>query len=143
MKKIVFILIFAISVFANEVVIKDSVYSVEKTVENIKNILDKKGVSIFAIVDHKANAQKVSMDMNDAKVIIFGNPKMGTKFMQNNIVSALDLPLKILVYKDDDSKVRVAYRDGDWLKGEHNLSLNKLTDKVSSVLNKITDKATK
>jgi len=143
MKKIVFILIFAISVFANEVVIKDSVYSVEKTVENIKNILDKKGVSIFAIVDHKANAQKVSMDMNDAKVIIFGNPKMGTKFMQNNIVSALDLPLKILVYKDDDSKVRVAYRDGDWLKGEHNLSLNKLTDKVSSILNKITDKATK
>jgi uncharacterized protein (DUF302 family) len=143
MKKIVLILAFAISVFANEIVIKESSYSVEKTVKNIKNILNKKGVSIFAIVDHKVNAQKVSMDMNDAKVIIFGNPKMGTKFMQNNILSALDLPLKILVYTDEDSKVKVAYRDGTWLKNEHGLTNDKLTSKLSIILNKITDKATK
>ena len=133
----------AVSIFANDVIVKNSSHSVDKTVENIKQILNKKGLNIFAIVDHKANAKKVNMDMNECKVIIFGNPKMGTKLMNNNMLSGLDLPLKILVYKDTNNKVKVAYRDGSWLKEEHSLTLDKLTNKVTNALDKITNKAIK
>ena len=143
MKKIVLILAFAVSIFANDIIIKQSAYSVDETVKNIKNILDKNGVTIFGLVDHKANAKSVAMDMDEAKVIIFGNPKMGTKFMQENTLSALDLPLKVVVYKDKDKNVKVAYRDGSWLKDQYDLTNDKLTNKLSNILNKITDKATK
>ena len=131
------------SLFANDIIIKESSLSVDKIVSKIQKILSKKGLNVFAIVDHKSNANKVSLKMNDSKVIIFGNPKMGTKLMNNNMLSGLDLPLKILVYKDANNKVKVAYRDGSWLKEEHSLTLDKLTNKVTNALDKITNKAIK
>lgn len=143
MKKIILIVTLGISLFANEIIIKESHNSVTQTIEKIKNILSKKGLKVFSIINHKANAKKAGMKMNESQLIIFGNPKLGTKLMQNNIVAGLDLPMKILVYKDIDKKVKLVYRDGTWLKGEHNLNLDKLTSKVDNALNKITNKAIK
>lgn len=143
MKKILFIVAFSVSIFANDVVIKESNHSVTKTIKNIKDIVTKKGLRVFTVINHQAGAKKAGLKMREAKVIIFGNPKMGTKLMNNNIVSGLDLPMKILVYKDVDKKVKLAYRDGAWLKKEHDLKLDKLTTKVDNVLNKITNKAIK
>jgi len=140
-KKLVFILTCTISLMASDIVIKESKHSVSKTVENIKNIVTKKGFSVFNVIDHKANAASVGMNMKNAKVIIFGNPKVGTKLMKDNILSALDLPMKVLVYKDSDKKVKLAYRDGSWLKKTHSLNNNKLSSKIDGALNKITDKA--
>ena len=133
----------SISIFANDIIIKESRFSVDKTVSNIEKILLKKGLNIFAVIDHKANAKSVDMNMAESKVIIFGNPKLGTKLMNNNILSGLDLPLKIFIYKDVDGKVKLAYRDGTWLKNEHDLKIDKLTNKVSNALNNITNKAIK
>ena len=141
MKFFLLVVAFAVCIFANDIVIKQSNHSVEKTMKNIKDILDEKGLNIFSVIDHQANAKNVEMQMREAKVIIFGNPKMGTNLMNDNILSALDLPLKILVYKDTDTKVKVAYRDGTWLKNEYNLKLDKLTSKVNNVINQITNKA--
>ncbi|QFR49893.1 DUF302 domain-containing protein [Sulfurimonas lithotrophica] len=143
MKKIVLITLFVSSMFANDIIIKQSSYSVDKTMQNIKDILNAKGLNIFAVIDHQKNAKNIDMNMNESKVIIFGNPKVGTKFMNENMASGLDLPLKIIIYKDKDSKVKLAYRDGTWLKKEHGLSSNKLINKVSNALNNITNKAIK
>ena len=63
--------------------------------------------------------------------------------MQNSLTAGLDLPMKILVYKDKDQKVKLAYRDGSWLKNEHLLTLDKITSKVNNVLDNITNKASK
>ena len=143
MKKIVLITLFVTSVFANNIVVKQSSHSVDKTVENIKSILNKKGVKIFSVIDHKRNSDNVGLKMNESKLIIFGNPKLGTTLMNDHMLSGLDLPLKIIVYKDKDEKVKVAFRDGSWLKKEHGLKLDKLTSKISNILNNITDKAIK
>jgi uncharacterized protein (DUF302 family) len=143
MKKIFLLMVFTLSVFANDIITKESSFSVNATVSNIEKILSKKGLNIFAVIDHKTNAKKAGMNMAESKVIIFGNPKMGTNLMKNNILSGLDLPLKILVYKDVDGKVKLAYRDGSWLKNEHDLKIDKLTNKVSNALNNITNKAIK
>ena len=143
MKKIILIVTLGVSLFANEIIIKESHNSVTQTIKKIKNIVSKKGLKVFSVIDHQSNAKKVGMKMNESKLIIFGNPKLGTKLMQNNIVASLDLPMKILVYKDKDNKVKLAYRDGSWLKNEHLLTLDKLTSKVNNALDNITNKASK
>ena len=141
MKKILMILALGMSLVANDIMIKESSCGVDKTVENIKNILTKKGLSIFSVVNHQKNAQSVDMNMPQSKLIIFGNPKLGTSLMKKDITVGLDLPMKILVFKDKDSKVKMAYRNGTWLAKEHSLSIPKKEKKMNGALDKITTKA--
>ena len=143
MKKLILVMACGISLLANDIIIKESNYSVTQTVKNIKNILDKKGLHLFSVINHQANAKKAGMKMRESKLVIFGNPKMGTRLMNDNILVGLDLPMKVLVYKDKDKKVKLAYRDGSWLKKQHSLTLDKLTSKATNALNKITNKASK
>ena len=143
MKKILLVVAFGISLMANNIIVKDSSFGVSKTIQNIKTIVEKKGLSIFAIVDHKANAKGVGLEMQEAKVIIFGNPNIGTKMMLDNISVALDLPMKVLVYRDGANGVKVAYRNGTWLKDTHNLKNKDIASKVDGALDKITNKSTK
>ena len=145
-KKLLLILGLSLSLAANDIIIKNSDYSVDETIENIRNIIIKKsqsenGLSVFTVIDHKANAAKVNMQLNEAKVIIFGNPMVGTLLMQEDMTIALDLPLRILVYKDAKNQVKVAYRDGSWIKSHHFLQEDNLVKKVDGAMNKITDKA--
>src|SRR5260370_41082142 len=57
---------------------KPSNHSVDQTVEKLKNILQAKGVTLFALVDHSGEAEKAGMKMLPTKVLIFGSPKAGT-----------------------------------------------------------------
>jgi uncharacterized protein (DUF302 family) len=61
---------------------KPSNHSVEQTVEKLKNILRSKGVTLFALVDHSGEEEKVGMKMPPTKMLIFGNPKASTPLMQ-------------------------------------------------------------
>jgi uncharacterized protein (DUF302 family) len=131
---------------ANDIIIKESAFSVDETIENIRNIIIKKGQSekglaVFTVIDHKANAANVNMQLNESKLIIFGNPRVGTLLMQEDMTIALDLPLRILVYADDNNNTKVAYRDGSWIKSHHFLQEDNLVKKVDKVMDKITDKA--
>jgi len=143
MKKILLVVLCTISLTANDIIIKDSNYDVPQTVQNIKDIVVKKGLVVFSIVNHQANAKKVDMKMSEAQVIVFGNPNIGTKMMQENILVGLDLPMKVLVYRDSANSVKIAYRNGSWLKDTHKLKNQKIASTVDGALGKITDKATK
>ena len=88
---------------------KLSNHSVEQTVERLKAILQSKGVTLFALVDHSGEAAKVGMVMRPTKLLIFGNPKGGTPLMLAAPSVAIDLPLKILVWEDDHGQAWVAY----------------------------------
>jgi len=145
-KKLLLILGLSLSLMANDIIIKSSDYSVNETIENIKTIINKKaqtqkGLAVFTVIDHKANAQKVNMQLRESKLIIFGNPMVGTLLMQEDMTIALDLPLKILVYEDAKGKVKVAYRNGSWIKSHHFLQEDNLVKKVDGAMDKITDKA--
>ncbi|PYT97672.1 MAG: hypothetical protein DMG38_19000 [Acidobacteria bacterium] len=100
---------------------KRSNHSVEATVEKLKNILQSKGVTLFALVDHSGEAEKVGMKMPPTKLLIFGSPKAGTPLMLAAPSVAIDLPLKILVSEDDQGEVWVSYNSPDYLKGRHGL----------------------
>lgn len=98
-----------------------SSHSVEETVEKLKSILQAKGVTLFALVDHSAEAEKVGMKMRPTKLLIFGSPKAGTPLMLAAPSIAIDLPLKILVWEDGQGKVWVSYNSADYLKSRHGL----------------------
>ena len=105
----------------NGIVTKPSAHSVDETVEKLKSILQAKGVKLFALVDHSGEAEKVGMKMPPTKLLIFGNPKAGTPLMLASPSSAIDLPLKILVWQDADGKVWISYNSPAYLQQRHNL----------------------
>jgi uncharacterized protein (DUF302 family) len=76
-------------------------------VERLKGILQAKGVTLFALVDHSGEAEKVGMKMPPTKLLIFGSPKAGTPLMLAASSIAIDLPLKILIWEDAHGKVWV------------------------------------
>jgi uncharacterized protein (DUF302 family)/uncharacterized membrane protein YidH (DUF202 family) len=96
-------------------------HTVDQTVEKLKNILQSKGVTLFALVDHSGEAEKVGMKMPATKLLIFGSPKAGTPLMLAAPSIAIDLPLKILVWEDSAGKVHVSYNSPGYLKERHNL----------------------
>lgn len=96
-------------------------HSVDETVESLKNILQVKGVSLFAVVDHSGEAAKVGLKMPPTKLLIFGSPKAGTPLMQAAPSIAIDLPLKILIWEDAQNKVWVSYNSPAYLQERHNL----------------------
>ncbi|HET8922987.1 MAG TPA: DUF302 domain-containing protein [Candidatus Acidoferrum sp.] len=100
---------------------KPSNQSVEQTVEKLKNILQSKGVTLFALVDHSGEAEKAGMKMRPTKLLIFGSPKAGTPLMLAAPSIAIDLPLKILIWEDAQGKVWVSYNSPDYLKERHGL----------------------
>jgi uncharacterized protein (DUF302 family) len=109
------------AVSSKGIIQKQSNHSVEQTVERLKNILQSKGVTLFALVDHSGEAEKVGMKMPPTKLLVFGSPKAGTPLMQAAPSIAIDLPLKILVSQDSQGKVWVSYNSADYLRERHDL----------------------
>jgi uncharacterized protein (DUF302 family) len=96
-----------------------SKHSVDETVEQLKGILQSKGVTLFAMIDHSGEAAKAGLKMRPTKLLIFGNPKSGTPVMLAAPSSAIDLPLKILIWEDAQGKVWVAYNSPAYLQERH------------------------
>jgi uncharacterized protein (DUF302 family) len=96
-------------------------HSVDETVEKLKEILQAKGVTLFALIDHSGEAAKVGLKMRPTKLLIFGNPKAGTPLMITVPSSAIDLPLKILIWQDAQEKVWITYNSPVYLQQRHNL----------------------
>ena len=103
------------------IVDKPSNHTVDETVNRLKGILQSKGVTLFAVVDHSGEAEKVGMKMPPTKLLIFGNPKAGTPLMLASPSAAIDLPLKILVWEDTQGRVWVSYNSPTYLQERHNL----------------------
>jgi len=117
----------ALAVQKEEGIVKiPSHHSVDQTVDKLKTILQSKGVTLFALVDHSGEAEKVGLKMPPTKLLIFGNPKGGTPLMLVSPSVAIDLPLKILVAEDSQGKVWISYNSPEYLKERHDLPENLL-----------------
>jgi len=98
-----------------------SPYSVPETLKRLQAILQAKGVTVFALVDHSGEAAKVGLKMHPTQLIIFGSPKAGTPLMVASPTLAIDLPLKALAWEDADGKVWLSYNSPEYLKQRHNI----------------------
>ena len=98
---------------------KPSPYSVAETIQRLCALLKSTGVAIFALIDHSGEAEKASLKMRPTQLLIFGNPKGGTPLMLAAPSTAIDLPLKALVWEDADGKVWLSYNSPDYLEQRH------------------------
>jgi uncharacterized protein (DUF302 family) len=101
-------------------------HSVDETVDRLKDILQSRQITLFALIDHSGEAAKVGLKMPSTKLLIFGNPKGGTPLMLAAPSTAIDLPLKILVSEDAQGKVWLSYNSPEYLKERHGLPSNLL-----------------
>lgn len=84
--------------------------SVAEAMDALQAAVEGAGATVFARVDHQAGAANAGLEMDAAQVLIFGNPKLGTPAMNDDIRAALYLPLKVAVYQGTDGVV-LAYED--------------------------------
>jgi uncharacterized protein (DUF302 family) len=103
------------------IVTKVSPRSVEETVERLKTMIAGGGLKLFAVVDHSGEAEAVGLDLRDTKLVIFGGPQSGTPVMQAAPLAALDLPLKVLVWADEQ-QTNVSYTSPSALAARYGLS---------------------
>jgi uncharacterized protein (DUF302 family) len=106
---------------SNGIIDRPSMHSVAQTVEKIEATLQQKGVTIFARIDHSGEAKKAGFEMRPTMLLIFGNPKAGTPLMLASPSSAIDLPLKLLVWEDAGGQVWISYNALEYLRDRHHL----------------------
>ena len=95
---------------------RSSPFSVEVTLERLQEAIHSRNLILFAHIDHSGEAKRVGLTMQEAHVLIFGNPKGGTPLMIASPLLALDLPLKALVWQSEDGRVWVSSTSSDYLR---------------------------
>lgn len=139
-----FVLFFAAwSASATEGLVKyESPYSVKKTADRFEKIAKSKGLTVFARIDHQENAKGANLALPPTEVIIFGNPKVGTRLMQCAASVAIDLPQKVLINQDAEQKVWLTYNSPSYLKHRHAITgCDDVVNKISGVLSQLSKAA--
>ena len=95
-----------------------SLHPSAETIERFEAAVRAKGWAIFAKLDHAAAAEAAGLQLRPRTVVVFGNPKGGTPAMQTNPTLAIDLPLKALVWEDENGKVWLTYNSAEFV-GQH------------------------
>jgi len=118
------ILVFILTACQNGVMLEtiESKNDVPTTLAKLKTLLKTKGLTHFATIDHKVNANKIGLELNEDTVVIFGNPKVGTLLMQCNPSLGIDLPLRILLRTNDEGKTTVSYFNPQYWEMKHNIT---------------------
>ncbi len=111
--------------------------SVTDTVATLQELLAAKGVKVFAVIDQQAEARALGLDLRETTLVVFENPAAGTGVMVAAPLSALDLPLKVLVWADPDRGTLVSYTDPATLAARYGLTPDQSA--ALTVVNGLTD----
>jgi uncharacterized protein (DUF302 family) len=98
-----------------------SPYPVSETIARLEGIVDSKGLTVLARIDHSGDAARVGLEMNPAELLIFGSSKAGTPLMVASPTAAIDLPLKALAWRDADGNVWLSYNSPEYLAERHSI----------------------
>lgn len=114
-------------------------FSVTETVERMTFTIEDEGWHIFAQIDHANEAREKGLDLRPTILILFGNPEVGTRLMQDNQIAAIDLPMKALVWEGEEGQTKLACNNMEWLREPHHLTdeetiktINEVTGRVCS-----------
>ena len=128
------------TVTETDVVTKLSPLSVADTATKLTGIIAAKGVKLFDVIDQAAEARQVGLTLRDTVLVIFGNPAAGTPVMAASPLSALDLPLKVLIWSDN-GQTKISYYAPAALAARHHIgpelagnlaAVNALTDALAA-----------
>lgn len=96
-----------------------SPHSVLETIAKLEAVLAAKGIPVLARISHSDGAAAAGLTMKPTELIIFGNAKAGTPIMLAAPSAAIDLPLKALVWQDENNAVWVTYNAPEYLQERH------------------------
>ncbi|MEM7194253.1 MAG: DUF302 domain-containing protein [Pseudomonadota bacterium] len=120
-----------------------SASSVSDTATKLEAVLAEKGMKVFARINHQKGAESVGESLRPTELVIFGNPKVGTKLMQCAQSAGIDLPMKALIWEDENGDVWLGYNDSAYLQGRHKMEgCDGVLEKVSGALNAFATAAT-
>ena len=104
------------------VVTVKSAYSVAQTVARIKKDVTKKGLMFFGVIDQAKLGNAAGNHVLPSRLVMFGNPALGTTFITANQKAGLDWPVRVLVYQAEDGSVYASYTDFDWIAKRHGIT---------------------
>ncbi|MEQ8692901.1 MAG: DUF302 domain-containing protein [Pseudomonadales bacterium] len=142
MRTVAAIAVFAISSIAaaaDGLTVLESPYSAGDTMDRLENVVVERGLNVFARIDHAAGAGQIGTSLRPTELLIFGNPKGGTPFMQCAQSVGIDLPLKALVWEDAASRVWIAYNDPAYLAQRHGIEDCGIVPNLQKALEEIAD----
>jgi uncharacterized protein (DUF302 family) len=124
--------------------ISASNYGPKETMDRLMSAVTDRGMTVLARIDHAAAAAKAGMELRPTEVLIFGNPKAGTPLMQAVQTIGIDLPLKALVWQDDNGKTWLAYNDPEWLARRHgaDTGADRILGAMTAALKAVVEQAT-
>lgn len=126
------------------IVIVKSRYSVAETVARIKRDVGKKGIKLFGVIDQAALGNAAGNEVPPSRLVMFGNPALGTTFITANPTAGLDWPVRVLVYQAADGSVYAAYTDFDWIARRHGIeNRDKEFRMATEVIESVTSTVTK
>jgi uncharacterized protein (DUF302 family) len=116
----------------------------KETMDRLASSVAKRGMTVFARIDHAAAAAEVGMTLSPTAVLIFGSPKGGTPLMQARQTMGIDLPLKALVWQDEAGKAWLSYNDPKWIGQRHGAdqSADKILNAMATALADIAKEVT-
>jgi uncharacterized protein (DUF302 family) len=104
-----------------------------ETVRRLVEAIERRGMTVFARIDHAAAARDVGLELAEEQVIVFGNPRAGTPLMQTDPRVGIELPLRIVVWDGEDA-VSIAYNDPRELAGRYALEPHAATLEMMATL---------
>ena len=127
-----------------------SKHSAEQTIERFEAAIKAnsgQGWMVFTEINHSAAATQEGLRLPPTTVIVFGNPRLGTPVMQETPTLAIDLPLKALVWQDDQGKVWLSYNSGEYVQNSisprHGLAPNPAAAKAfDEFIKRVAEQAT-
>jgi uncharacterized protein (DUF302 family) len=95
---------------------------IEQVLRRVVTEIERRDLEISAVIDHSGDAEEEGLDMPDSKLVVFGHARRRTPLMVAHPTLALDLPMKLLVWKDDQDDVFISFNTADFLAARHTLS---------------------
>ena len=92
---------------------------VTATLDRLESVAKERGLTLFARVNFSADARRAGLNLRPTELLILGSPKAGTPLMAATPTLAIDLPLKVLAWEDEDGRVWVSYNTPAYLQERH------------------------
>ena len=119
-------------------------HDVVTTGDRLESVLKEKGMKVFARIDHAAGASGIGEQLRPTELVIFGNPKIGTKLMQCAQTVGIDLPMKALIWEAEDGSTWLGYNDAHYMQSRHQIEgCDPVIEKVKGALANFAKAATK
>lgn len=121
----------------NGVDIATSEFPVKETIDRMVSIIEALDWHLFARIDHAEHAHRKGLKLRPTELILFGNPEIGTRLMQDRQLVAIDLPMKVLAWEDELGQVRIARNRIAWLEQRHGLRDEATLRSIDEVLARV------